>query len=690
MGDLLVEIGTEEIPSDYLEPGIRSLCNIAKEAFAENRLRIDGEIVGYGTPRRLVLIAREMHDMQEDMVVSITGPPYSVAFDDEGNPTRAAIGFAKKQGVSVDELDFKDTDKGRYVSVNKRIPGRPAIEILSSILPDVISRIPWPKSMRWGIQNFNFVRPIHWILALFNGDVVSFDIAGVKSGNITKGHRFMAPEPIEVKDVEDYLEKIRAARVILDSMERREMIRDAILNKGKEISGIPIIDEELIDTVSNMVEYPHPICGEFDKRFLNLPEQVLITLMKEHQKYFALREMEGALMPRFIAINNTIPRDDNLVRKGHERVLKARLEDAEFFFKEDRKRPLIERLEDLKGVIYHAELGTSYQKVMRFLRLAEFICSRISPELMEDIRLIARLSKCDLVTEMVMEFPSLQGVMGSVYARLEGYSENICTGIYEHYMPFRAGDRLPSSDYGAIVGVADRIDTICCFFSIGLEPTGTSDPFALRRHALAVLRILEERKWDITLIDIIDRAIGIVSEDIEFEEQQVKEKIITFFRERFKNMLSAEDYPNDIIESVISARFDFIHELRPRIVQLKEFMKDRDEFEGLVLTFKRVNNIIKKQIQDFEVKEELFKDSSERDLWEHLRSVKNSISEYQKTQDYYAIYKELSTLKKPVDQLFESVEIMTSDRKIMENRIGLLQKISGLFLRFSDLSKFSI
>lgn len=690
MADLLVEIGTEEIPSDYLESGINAMCSIANRVFRENRLKVDGDVAGYGTPRRLVLIAKSIHDMQKDMVSTIVGPPYSVAFDKDGKPTKAGIGFSKKQGVSVEELEVIETERGKYVCVKKKTPGRPAIKVLSELIPGIIAEIPWSKSMRWGKLSFQFVRPIHWILAIFGGEVVPFKVADIKSGDITRGHRFMAPQAIRVSSVEDYLKKLNNAHVIIDPKRRREIIRESILKAADELSGEPILDDELLNTVTNMVEYPHPISGVFEERFLNLPEQVLITLMKEHQRYFAIRERNGNLMPNFIAINNTIPRDDSLVRKGHERVLKARLQDAEFFFKEDRKRPLIERLEELKGVIYHAELGTSYQKVMRFLKLAEYICLRISPESLEDVRLICKLSKCDLVTEMVMEFPSLQGVMGSVYARLDGYKDNICSGIYEHYMPLRAGDRLPSSDYGAIVGVADRLDTICAFFGIGLEPTGTSDPFALRRHSLAIIRILEHRKWNIPLSDMIEESLRIIGEEIDIEKGKLKARIIGFFRDRYKNMLSSLNYPVDLIDSVISAEFDLIHEVRPRIVQLKEFMNNKELFEGLVLTFKRVNNILKKQKERFKIKEGLFKDSAENTLWEIFNKVKERTSELARSQDYYSIFMELASLKKPVDELFDKVEIMTSDRDLMQNRIAMLQEISELFLRFSDLSKFPI
>jgi glycyl-tRNA synthetase beta chain len=398
--------------------------------------------------------------------------------------------------------------------------------------------------MRWGDIGFPFIRPIHWILALLDGTVIPFEAAGVKSGNMSMGHRFMSPLAMEITGLRDYFYRMKERYVIINPEERRREIENEVLRKAEEVSGMPMKDTELVATVSNLVEYPSAICGSFERKFLDLPDSVLITVMKKHQKYFAIQDKNGRLIPYFVAVNNTVARDESVVRKGYERVLKARLSDAVFFFNEDRKRPLIERLDDLKGVIYQAELGSFFDKVERFRSLAVYLAKQIAPELENEVELAARLCKCDLATEMVMEFPTLQGIMGREYARMDGYPEGLCLAIQEHYLPAKADDDLPSSVIGAIVGMADRMDTIGGCFAIGLEPTGTADPFALRRHALAIIRILENKGWELSVSDFISRSLKILRQNVGFQEQDVFNSVLNFFRERYKNRMSTAGYEN--------------------------------------------------------------------------------------------------------------------------------------------------
>ena len=460
---------------------------------------------------------------------------------------------------------------------------------------------------------------------------------------------------------------------------------------AKEVSGIITQDPELLSTVANMVEFPSAICGGFDEAFLNIPDPVLITAMREHQRYFSIRDREGRLMPNFIAVNNTVVRDESVVRKGHERVLRARLADANFFFKEDRKRPLEDRLEDLKEVIYQAELGTSFAKVQRFTKLAEFLAEQIAPEKIDDVRLAARLCKCDLVTEMVMEFPSLQGVIGKEYARLDGHPEEVCLAIDEHYLPVRAGGELPDSTIGTIVGLADRMDTIAGCFAIQLEPTGTSDPFALRRHSLSIIRIMEEMESDILLKSFISTSLSILNEEIAFDRGRVSSKVLGFFRERYKNMMLRSGYESDLIEAVISVEFDHINQLRLRIDHLKRFVTESKEFESLVVTFKRVTNILKKQEESFTVNPDLFKEKPEFKLWEAYQELKDDVYRSLEKRNYFEALNLMMRLRKPVDDLFDGVEILTKDNpQLRDNRVGMLQNLARLFLSLSDFSKFSI
>jgi glycyl-tRNA synthetase beta chain len=689
--ELLLEIGTEEIPSDYLENGLKELRDLAESQLKNGRIEIGEPLAAYGTPRRLVLIGRAVQDKQADTVQEITGPPKAAAFDDKGKPTKAALGFAKKHGVSVDDLGLLETPKGDYLFVKRSIPGRPTPEVLSELFPRLLADIPWPKSMRWGSEKFPFVRPIHWMVALYNGSVIPFEVAGVKSGNSTAGHRFMAPGMIQVSSLEDYLRKLEKSFVILDQKERTGRVQAVVAEAAAGVSGVPIRDEELASTVANMVEYPSAVCGSFDKAFLSIPSPVLITAMKKHQKYFALQDAQGRLMSNFVAVNNTMAKDEDLVRRGHEKVLRARLSDASFFFKEDRKKPLEARLEDLKGVIYQAELGTSYAKVQRFSALAEFLTEKFAPEKLALVRLAARLCKCDLVTQMVTEFPTLQGVMGMEYARLDGHPEEACVAVHEHYLPARAGDELPSSIPGAVVSVADRMDTIAGFFAIGMEPTGAADPFALRRHALAIIRILESRDWDISLKELVSIALSILAKEISFDEPPILSRILDFFRERYRQMMMRSDYGYGLVEAVIAVEFDRMNQLRSRLEQLQRFVKEFGEFESFVLTFKRISNILKNQDEAMGVQPALFKASCESRLWESYQAVKHTIEEFIEKKNIYDALKLMATLKGPVDDFFGGVEILTKESvELKNNRVGMLQELSRLFLKVADFSKFAI
>jgi glycyl-tRNA synthetase beta chain len=689
--EFLLEIGTEEIPSGYLDNALDDLKRLAAAYLEKNRITLPVGLFTCGTPRRLVLFAEEIDEKQKDLIQEVTGPPKKAAYDKKGNPGKAAVGFAAKYGISVDDLQVVETERGEYLYIKREISGRPTNEILSEVLPRIISEIPWPKSMRWGDIGFPFIRPVHWILALLDGTVIPFEAAGVKSGNMSMGHRFMSPLAMEIRGLRDYFQKMKEGYIMINPEERRREIENSVLRKAEEVSGIPMKDTELVATVSNLVEYPSAVCGSFERKFLDLPDPVLITVMKKHQKYFAIQDKDGRLIPYFVAVNNTVARDESVVKKGHERVLKARLSDAVFFFNEDRKRPLMERLDDLKGVIYQAELGTSFAKMERFRTLAAYLARHIFPELENEVELAARLCKCDLVTEMVMEFPNLQGIMGREYARLDGHPEDICLAIQEHYLPAKADDDLPSSVIGAIVGMADRMDTIGGCFAIGLEPTGAADPFALRRHALAIIRILENKGWELSLSDFISRSLEILRQDVSFREQDVLNRILNFFRERYKNRMSTAGYETDLIEAVIAAGFDNICELPLKLDHLKRFMAESGEFQSLALTFKRVANIIKDQERSLDVDQGMFKEGCESDLWKAYQGLKDKIYMLKKDRRYLEALNLAAELRGPIDAFFDGVEVMTGESKALRNnRVAILQRLSELFLSLADFSKFSI
>ena len=689
--ELLLEIGTEEIPAGYLESAANELRGLAEAGLKENRITAGGEVLTYYTPRRLVLVCMGLSERQEDFTQEVTGPPRKSAYDQDGNPTKAAIGFAAKNGISVEDIRFTDTSKGEYLYVKRMIPGRQTIGVLAELLPKMISGISWPKSMRWGDVGFSFARPIHWVIAILGGKVIPFDIAGVKSGNATKGHRFMSPRTLEITDFQDYLKKMKENYVVIDQAERRKEVEKGVNEMVKEVSGVPINDPDLVITVANLVEYPSAVCGSFDRSFLELPAPILITAMRKHQKYFAVEDEKGRLMPHFVAINNTIAKDVSVVRKGHERVLRARLSDAVFFFREDRKRPLADRLNTLKDVIYQAKLGTSFAKVERFSALARSLAEEVAPEKKDYVILASRLCKCDLVTSIVSEFPELQGVMGKEYARLDGHPEEVCLAIHEHYLPAKAGDALPGTVTGAIVGMADRMDTIAGCFAIGLEPTGAADPFALRRHALAIIRIIEDRGWNISLKEFISSSLELLNKDILFDKEKAHSSILAFFRERYKNRMLTAGYDTDLIEAIVSAGFDRISELPSRMEQLKRFITESSDFNALALTFKRVSNILKNQEKISSVNEILFKDQSEAALWTAYTGVKDNIKGLMTEGRYFEALNIIAGLKKPVDDFFDMVEVLTKESQdLRNNRVAILQNIAGLFLGLADFSRFSI
>lgn len=691
VAELLLEVGTEEIPAGYLPGALRELVELAKRELEENRIETAGGLYSYATPRRLVLIGKAISEKQEDAVHEIKGPPKSVGFDQAGNPTKAALGFAQKQGVPFEAIECINTPKGEYLYIKHRTPGRPTREVMAEVLPELISKIPWPKSMRWGDVEFSFVRPVHWVLALFGGEVVPFEVAGINAGNMSRGHRFMAPGTVEIHGVEDYFRKLEKAFVIVDQEEREHIVKAQIQEAAAKVGGEPARDEDLLTTVANLSEYPSAVCSSFDDAYLSLPEQVLITAMKEHQKYFPVYGSGGKLMPCFVAVNNTVPRDESMVIEGHERVLRARLSDANFFFKEDRKRPLVERLEDLKCVVYQADLGTSYDKVQRFTRLAKYLGEKFMPDRMEDLVAVGELCKCDLVTRMVGEFPSLQGVMGREYARLEGYPEPVCAAIYEHYLPVKAEGELPESEIGALVGIADRMDTIVGCFAVGLEASGSADPFALRRHALALIRIIEQRAWAVSLYEFIETAIAILGEGIAFDGDFVFWKVQGFIKDRYKYLLMRSGYESDFIDAVLSVEFDRLIEIRPKVEQLKRFVMDSEDFEALAITFKRVSNILRKEEESFQVNPGLFKDESESGLWDAYRAAEEVIYSAVEKGNYYEALDQMAALKGPVDEFFEKVEVLTKENEsLRRNRVGILRNLAGLIQAVADFSKFPV
>ena len=500
--ELLLEIGTEEIPARFLPPVMQEMAASLRKRLEQQRIAV-GEIVTWATPRRLALVARDLAAGQKVAVQEIIGPPKAKAFDAKGSPTPAALGFAKAQGVAVSDLVEVDTPRGVYLGVSKSAAGRATAECLPEILPEFIMGLSFPKSMHWGSLHATFARPIHWVVALFAGQVVPFTLADVTSGAVTYGHRFLGPQAITVQDAASYVAALQKAQVLVDPAARRARLETELAQAAAGVGGEVVPNPGLLEENIFLVEYPSVVVGSFDRKFLALPDEVLITSMREHQRYFSLRGQDGKLLPHFIAVNNTLTRNPDVVRQGHQRVLRARLSDAMYFFQVDSKVPLENRVEALKGVMFHSLLGTSYEKMERFRELAAGLARQLAPQLEDKVRRAATLAKADITTEMVGEFPSLQGVMGEKYSLLTGEDPEVATALFSHYLPRHADDILPKDLVGALVGLADRLDTICGFFGVGLNPTGTADPYGLRRHALAIIRILRVQQLHLDLPEVV-------------------------------------------------------------------------------------------------------------------------------------------------------------------------------------------
>ena len=684
--EFYLEIGTEEIPTSYIEPALEAMRNLTTNYLKDQRIA-HGEAIIAGTPRRLSLAIRDVAEKQEARTVEIIGPPKSIAFDSNGNPTKAAAGFANAQGVDVADLEVKETPKGEYLCVMREEVGQPTTDILQKFLPNLIAKIPFPKTMRWMDLHVTFARPIHWIVALLGGEVIPFTYGNIKSRNVSRGHRFMSPVEIEVKNFDEHVEKLKEHFVILSIEERKDRIRKVITEAAEEVGGKVLDDPELLDEVNFLVEYPSAVAGKYDEKYLRLPQEVLITVMREHQRYFAVINEEGELLPYFVTVNNTITRNPDVVRVGNERVIRARLEDARFYFEEDQKVKLEDRVEELKEVVFHSKLGTSWEKMERFSALAEFIAEKVAPDKLDLVKRTAYLCKADLVTGMVGEFPELQGVMGRAYAKLSGEPEEVAEAIYEHYLPIKSGGELPKGVVGAIVSIADKLDTIVGCFGVGIIPTGAADPFALRRQTLGIIRIILEHKFDLSLSDLIEKSITLLQSKITEPEDQIKSGVKDFFKTRFQNLLIGEGYESDVVDAALSASFDNILDDARRIEALAE-IKKRPEFTSLVIAFKRVANITKDH-EPGEVNEKLFKEDVEKKLYEAFLNTKDRFESFLAEGNYFDAMEEMVKLKEPIDQFFDGVMVMDPDEKLRENRLNLLSSIGTLFSQVADFLKIS-
>ncbi|MBI3002740.1 MAG: glycine--tRNA ligase subunit beta [candidate division NC10 bacterium] len=687
--ELLLEIGTEEIPSVFLPDAIRNLAGTAEHLLEDQRLRFQA-VRTYATPRRLVLVVQALAAQQEQSRRKVVGPPRGVAFDTAGKPTKAAEGFARAQGVRVTELKIEPTDRGEYVVVELVDRGAPARDLLPTLIPRLITSLSFPKMMRWGNASVRFVRPIRWILCLYGGRVVPFEIDGIQSGAVTYGHRFLSPGPARIRDFATYQRMLERKQVIVDQARRREMVRDLAVRAAAKVGGKPVLEEDLVESVTHLVEFPNVVCGGFEREFLELPREVIITPMRKHQRYFPVVDEAGNLLPHFVAIANTRARDMGAIQAGNERVLRARLTDAAFYYKEDRKRPLPERVTALKQVIFQEKLGTLYDKTERVTALAGAMAAAVAPDLTEITKRAARLCKADLTTTMVKEFTELQGVMGREYARLAGEDPRVCQAIEEHYWPRFAGDKVPASKVGAFVALADRLDSIVGCFGIGLIPSGSEDPYALRRAATGVVQILWDAGLSLDCTPLIRTALQALGTRLGRKHAEVERDVGQFLAGRLLGLMGERGIPADVAAAVVPAEkppADVPDAVR-RAQALLDLKTSAEDFQQLTVTLKRVMNILPPDFAG-RVDPARLKEQAERELHGAVARLRDEVTRLVAARDYLEALRRIATLRPVVDRFFTDVLVMVDDLVLRTNRLALLAETAALFSRIADFRQLT-
>lgn len=711
MEKLLFEIGTEEIPAKFMPGILKQLKELAAAKMKELRIPFE-DITVYGTPRRMAFIAGGVAETQADVVVEAKGPSVKIAYV-SGAPSKAAQGFARGQGVDVKDLVVRDN----YVYAVKHLAGQPVVELLPGLLMDILTSLSFPKTMRWADYEFRFVRPIRWMVALFGDQIIPVEICGVKSGKFSMGHRFMQQSlkaaaesqgllsaalskvgnkvysalagvkgAVEIPSAGDYKKVMYDNFVMVDQDERRALILQQIKDLAAQNGGEAEINEDLLEEVNYLVEWPTALCGKFEEKLLSLPKECIITPMREHQRYFPVLDEDGNLLNKFITVRNGGSEHLDIVTHGNERVLRARLSDAEFFFNEDRATKLEDRLEKLKTVSFQEGLGNMYDKSERLVKMAEMLRFAINtPVDEEELRRCALLCKTDLVTGMVIEFTELQGVMGREYALLDGEKPEVATGIFEHYLPRFAGDALPATTIGRIVGIGDKLDNICATFSRGLAPTGSQDPYALRRQALGVINILLDANYHISLAKIIAGTLYLL--DIKPEETgKLVPQIMEFFKQRLRNLLMDQGIRYDVIDAVFAdKRNDDMVDLAVRCKALAAYV-EAGNAEPLVQVSVRVSNLCKKIEKEVAISGALFKDESENKLHEVVAAVSKEIIPEIVLYDYAAVLKAGEKVIEPVNAFFDNVMVMDEDENVKNNRLAMLEEVRGIVNAVGDLS----
>lgn len=684
--NLLLEIGLEELPARLVTTSMNQLGEKVQKWLSEKAIEF-GNIEVFSSPRRLAVLIQDVAEAQKDIDEEVKGPAKKIALDAEGNWTKAAIGFTKGQGMSTDDIYFKEIKGVEYVHLNKFIKGQQTQELLTE-LEAIITGMTFGKNMRWANQELRFIRPIKWLIALFGQEVVPFSIADVPTGSLTKGHRFLG-ETITIEDPLQYETKLAEQFVIANPNKRRNMILAQIKELETEKNWIIPVDEGLLEEVNNLVEYPTVLFGRFEEEFLDLPSEVLITSMKEHQRYFPVKDQNGELLPYFVTVRNGNDQHLETVAKGNEKVLRARLSDAAFFYKEDQKKEISDALKKLVSIVYHEEIGTLAEKTERVIKITDALVDELQLPVNKDLALrAAKIAKFDLVSHMVYEFPELQGYMGEKYALLKGESKEVAAAIHEHYMPKSADDSVPPSAIGAIVSVAEKIDTIVSFFAINVIPTGSQDPYALRRQASGIVQILTEKDWAISLEQLISLALqeieakGIAKRDIA----EIREDLLTFFKARIKHLLQEKNIRYDLIDSLLAGEVGRVSSLVTR-AEVLETKKDEAGFKESLEALSRVMNIAVKCEQKITINPAIFENEQEKALFDKYQNVVVSSNE---TTDEAEHFELLISLQPEIEQYFEHTMVMAEEAAIRNNRLSLMKEISDLISTYAAMNKIIV
>ena len=677
--DLLFEIGAEEIPAGFMPNILGQLKTLAETKLNDAHLPFES-IATYGTPRRLALIVKGLADTSAEISERHKGPSASIAYDADGNPTKAAIGFARGKGLDVADLVVEDG----YIYAETKTAGVPAKDIVTDMLPQLITGLNFPKSMHWGNLDAKFVRPVRWLVALLDEEVIPVEFATVKSGNVTRGHRFLGADEITIKNAASYVDTLKENFVMVDQDARRELISKQLHDIAASKNASIVWDDYLLEEINYLVEWPTALCGGFEESYLALPDAAIITPMKDHQRYFPLVDQDGKLLPMFLTVRNGSDHSIEVVQAGNERVLRARLDDAKFFFNEDRKKPLIDRQDGLTKIVFQEGLGNLADKTERLLTLGRVFSEEC--ELHEDARVVleraTELAKTDLTTGMVTEFTELQGVMGKEYALLDGESPEVAEAIFEQYLPRFAGDVLPQTEAGKVLSIIDKIDNIVATFSRGLIPTGSQDPYALRRQTIGILNILLNSEWNISLRPIIVESMNLLNVPTE-KQDELLGQVEEFITLRLKNIFLDREVPHHVIDLLLSNNELSVADAEGLV---KALLANRiDENVELVQAFTRMYNLVK-DVTYTGVDESLLKEDAERALYEMATKASESSIDAWDKNDYDAVVAVPATLVPAINKFFEDVMVMDKDEAIKANRLQLVRLAYSVMAIIGDIS----